>query len=256
MKKLYRSAHSIAISYGPNVRTDTSDLLIGDDGYYNRGLGWHPDGAFTGKFTTPMSHWFHYCMSWSQASRTIKIFLNGDQIGSGTTGRETLISAAGDFFLGHNPGDGRDNWMFGGQLFNLNMFSVELSPTEISKVARSGLCSNEEEKMGEKRVLKWEYILNVTRSGSVTEVDTGCPSREQLLEQVVNLATLQEQTREKLDRKLDSVIAQLADMKRSEEDELGVDANWTKKGRHEECESHSSCLPFLFNYEIILLFMI
>jgi DNA repair exonuclease SbcCD ATPase subunit len=53
------------------------------------------------------------------------------------------------------------------------MFSEVLSAADIKKIAEGGLCADLEE-FEETRVLRWEDILDRSRSGSVTESDTGC----------------------------------------------------------------------------------
>ena len=224
LKKLHSSGHSMVFSYD-KYPPSWCQILVGDDGYYNRALDSMLDGTLTSKFTIAMGNWFHYCSSWSQSSRTHKIYLNGEQIGSGTTRKESLLSLNGTIFMGRNPETGNPHWVFGGEVFKLNLFSRKLSSIEIERIARSGLCSREEEKFTKSRYLKWEYILGVPRTGSVTEVDSGCPTREQLLGQ---LATFQNQTLGKLEsfqnntqRQLDEVAEKLEQLRSTSRSKVG-----------------------------------
>ena len=75
----------------------------------------------------------------------------------------------------HNYGDGfQDTNAFGGELFKANVFSKELSASEVQDMWKGGLCSEVEEKYGRTRYLKWEDILLEDKSGNVTEIDVGC----------------------------------------------------------------------------------
>ena len=136
---------------------------------------------------------------------TQKIYLNGELIGSGTTSKGSSLTLGGSIFMGRNPSTAAEHWIFGGQLFKLNLFSERLNSTAINKMATSGLCSTEEEKYPNSRLLKWEDILQLPRNGAVSEVDSGCPSREQLVERI-------DKSNEKLNRledKIDKIIVLL-----------------------------------------------
>ena len=136
---------------------------------------------------------------------TQKTHLNGELIGSGTTSKGSSLTLGGSIFMGRNPSTAAEHWIFGGQLFKLNLFSERLNSTAINKMATSGLCSTEEEKYPNSRLLKWEDILQLPRNGAVSEVDSGCPSREQLVERI-------DKSNEKLNRledKIDKIIVLL-----------------------------------------------
>jgi len=64
-------------------------------------------------------------------------------------------------------------YRFGGILYQFNMFADVLSAADIKKIANGGLCFELDE-LSETRVLRWEDILKKSRSGSVTDIDTGC----------------------------------------------------------------------------------
>ena len=235
LKKLHVSSHSMVFSYD-KYPPSHHQILVGDDGYYNRALDSMLDGTLTGKFTIAKRNWFHYCASWSQSSQTHKIYLNGEQVGSGTTKKESSLSLNGTIFMGRNPNTGGTQWVFGGEVFKLNMFSRKLSSTEIERIARSGLCSTEEEKFKKSRYLRWEYILGVPRTGSVTEVDSGCPTREQLLGELESfqnqtlgeLESFQNQTLGELEsfqnqtqRQLDKIAEKLEQLRSTSRSKVG-----------------------------------
>ena len=55
------------------------------------------------------------------------------------------------------------------------MFGKELTAVEVKDMNDAGICSNvEEEKYNAVRFIKWEDILQKTKTGNVKEVDTGC----------------------------------------------------------------------------------
>ena len=61
------------------------------------------------------------------------------------------------------------SYVFGGQLFQLNMFPEVLSAESIRKIAEGGLCFDMSE-VSSVPVLKWEEVMAKSRSGNVTEV--------------------------------------------------------------------------------------
>ena len=72
VKKLRSVSYSAPFAYHGN------ELWMSDSGAYNRLFGSTSlDNALTSKFTVPMGTWFSYCSTWSFASRTYHIYLNG-----------------------------------------------------------------------------------------------------------------------------------------------------------------------------------
>ena len=167
-------------------------VTLGDDGYnwvagatldlqskYNRGIG----------------TWFHVCLTWSNEDRRVMVYLDGGLIGtSGGTRRSILPSGNRLICLGNRAPEikGRD-FVFGGDLFKLNIYNRVLTETEIKNMA-SSMCSNQEEKLASIKVLSWEDI-EIRRSGDVSEIPIRCqentwlPQMKQLndsLQQVIN----------------------------------------------------------------------
>jgi hypothetical protein len=65
-------------------------------------------------------------------------------------------------------------------MMRLNIYGKELSAAEILEMYNGGRCSDEAERKHQKvRHITWESILTKTRTGNVTEVDTGCPVPEE-----------------------------------------------------------------------------
>ncbi|XP_063683645.1 uncharacterized protein LOC134818143 [Bolinopsis microptera] len=62
------------------------------------------------------------------------------------------------------------SYIFGGQIYQFNIFSEALSSADVKKIAEGGLCMDLTEFSGTGD-LRWEYILSQSRSGSVREVE-------------------------------------------------------------------------------------
>jgi hypothetical protein len=55
------------------------------------------------------------------------------------------------------------------------MFSKELTATEVAEISSGGLCSQIPEQLEKYRVIKWEDILKLSRSGTVQDfIDPSC----------------------------------------------------------------------------------
>ena len=160
------------------VSGSINEILISDDGSYNHifDQGWNLSFYFSG--LSGAGKWFHYCYTWSYSSLTQRIYLNGQQIGSRSTAYGRRLQIGGVFLLGNDqdgsPGNGLQDYnAFGGELYKTNLFSKELSSSEIQEMAQNK-CSDVERKYGEMRVIKWEDIQSLTRNGDVTDSKSGC----------------------------------------------------------------------------------
>ena len=157
------------------VSGSTNEIFVSADGYYNMIFDSHNaylDSHLSGLAGT----WYHYCMTWGYSSRTRRIYINGLQIDSRTTSSGRRLTTGGYLVLGndqngYDPGpSGFDpNYIFGGELYQLNLFSKELSSSEVLEMSRNK-CSNVERSYGSKRVIKWEDILTLRRNGDITDV--------------------------------------------------------------------------------------
>ena len=162
--------------------------------------------SYHSRFTSPAGKWFNLCLTWSISSATSSLYLDGDLVGTDSTTSRNL-NTGGGMCLGrlHPSYSSSSRYVFGGELFNLNLFSEVLSASEIKKAAQEGLCSRSLQHL-ESRVLKWEYIVSRSKSGSVVETDTGC---EKTVEFNYNLTALLNETTVRLENELDVVTKTL-----------------------------------------------
>ena len=170
VKSLRSSGSPSWLSYAAG--SSANEILISDHGNYNHifNSGWDLQSYFT----VPSGTWYHYCYTWSSSSRTQKVYLNGQEIGSRSTASGRNLLTDGYLVIGNDqngsPGKGMGSeYIFGGELYKLNFFSKELSSSEVQEMAK-GMCSEVERTYGDVRSIKWEDILQRERNGDVTEV--------------------------------------------------------------------------------------
>ena len=156
----------------------TNEIFISADGYYNQIFSSH--GADIRSHLSGLAGtWYHYCMTWSYSSRTRRIYLNGRQIHSTTTSSGRLLRTGGYLVLGNDqngfPGTSGfgASYIFGGELYQLNFFSKELSSSEVQEMSQNK-CSYVERSYGDIRIIKWKDILSLTRNGYIVDIDSGC----------------------------------------------------------------------------------
>ena len=172
VKSLRSSGHPCWLSYA--VGSSINEVLISDDGVYQFMFD-SSLGALRSKFSdVPSGTWYHYCCTWSSSSRAHKVYLNGQEIGSRSTASGRNLLTDGYLVIGNDqngsPGEGMGSeYIFGGELYELNFFSKELSNSEVQEMAK-GMCSEAEGTYGDVRSIKWEDILQRERNGDVTEV--------------------------------------------------------------------------------------
>ena len=181
------SSHPVLFEY----HAGGNEILIASDGKYNRVVADTGLDSLQSKFTHPVGSWYHYCVSWSLASRTIRLYLDGRLIGSDQTDSGRALTMGGRLWF-NRLGYGRhQHHVFGGDIFQFNIYSDVLSASSIKKIAEGGLCHDLSE-FDRIRILSWENIFARSRTGDVTEV-VGCNRREleldvQLKESEANLA--------------------------------------------------------------------
>ena len=157
----------------------------------------------------------------------MRVYLNGREIGSLSTSSSRRLGTGGYLVIGNDqngsPGSGMGTpWIFGGELYKLNLFSKELSSSEVLEMSRDK-CSEIELTYGEVRSIKWEEILQRSRNGDVREIDSGCISpRERLqqsevklnetLEELKNTSQLLNETRSELGRVKEDKAAKNAEL--------------------------------------------
>ena len=123
-----------------------------------------------------IGEWHHICVSWSISSRSKRSYYDGVQIGSETTPSGRKPEVPGSFMLGqyNHYYDGRatsSGHYFGGELFETNVFKIQLTASQIQEMYTLGRCANKSEALKQSTYLSWEDILQAKRNGSVTEVE-------------------------------------------------------------------------------------
>ena len=173
IRKLYTTYYPTWFSYATSEQSH--EIQIGDDGYETRIFGDESD--LRSLYTVSPGTWFHNCMSWDTSSQRRDVYLDGVLIDSKATPAGRTLGQGGYLLLGNEQsglGSGMDNYdIFGGEMYKLNVFSRKLSDSEIKRMSRNK-CSCEEVTFSEERMIKWEDILLKTRTGTVTEIDSGC----------------------------------------------------------------------------------
>ena len=230
VRSLRTSGDPSWLSYA--VSGSINEILISDDGDYNFifDSGWNLKSHFSGLSGT--GTWFHYCYTWSYSSRTQKVYLNGRQIGSRTKSSGRRFRTGGYLVIGNDqnvsPGTGMSSdYIFGGELYKLNLFSKELSSSEVLEMSRDK-CTETELTYGDVRSVKWEEILQRSRNGDVREIDSGCSPRElrvrlqqsevklnETLEELKNASQLLNETRSELGRLKEEKAAKDTEMVRT-----------------------------------------
>ena len=135
------------------------------------------DSDLRSLYTVSPGTWFHNCMAWDTDTQRRDVYLDGVLIDSKATPAGRTLGQGGYLLLGNEQsglGSGMDNNnIFAGEMYNFNIFDRKLSDSEIKKIFRDK-CLCVEETFGEERVIKWEDILLKTRTGTVTEIESGC----------------------------------------------------------------------------------
>ncbi|XP_063680202.1 uncharacterized protein LOC134815584 [Bolinopsis microptera] len=145
------------------------EIYIGSDGRVNMVVGDESLNSLESKFTTPLGRWFSYCLTWSLATRTSKLYLDGNLIATAQTPSGRALTMGGTLFFNRFSHSTNSGYIFGGQISQFNIYSDVLSSESIQKITEGGLCFDLEE-FSEIRVLRWEVILDRSRNGNVREV--------------------------------------------------------------------------------------
>ena len=120
--------------------------------------------------------WHHICLSWSISSRSKRSYYDGVQIGLETTPSGRKLGVPGSLMFGQchysYGGEGiQRRYYFGGELFETNVFKIQLTASQIQEMYSLGRCANKSETLKQSTYLSWEDILQVERNGNVTEVE-------------------------------------------------------------------------------------
>ena len=150
--------------------TTTYEILLRADGndIYIQGSS----SNWGSGFTISRNTWHHVCVSWSVSSRTYRYYVNTRQLGTKITTSGELMETGGDITIGKLRGHGSSTHMFTGEIAYLNVYAKELTSDEITRIVRGGRCSNMiyPDPLESYREIKWENIVQIARTGSVTDV--------------------------------------------------------------------------------------
>ena len=158
---------------------DTEEMLISDAAFFkllNRRIN-YPTG------TTTLGSWNHMCVTFSYSKGTVRSFYNGEPFGQKNTPTGRKLDRTGSLMLGNYHLSGGhafpDNY-FGGELYNTNFLSVELSADQINDLYKAGRCSDYSDKFAYETVLSWEDIVALQRdaTGNVTYVKLECDNND------------------------------------------------------------------------------
>ena len=157
------------------TREGVNKIQSTDNGYFYT-LGINLD--LRSNVTDLIGTWRHMCLTWRLSTRTARAYIDGTEIGSRTTpsGRGPWLDGylvLGNEFDKYGRGF-QDRHAFGGELYKVNVFNKELSAGQVKEMSDSGMCSDVEDKYGERRRLKWEEMVLEEKSGNVIEIGVGC----------------------------------------------------------------------------------
>ena len=166
IKKLRQSDLTIWFGYCKG-----NEIVLSDSGSYNHWFGGY--AGWRNILTVASGEWYHLCTTWSQSSNNLRAYHNGNLIkeGSGNPVPVGGNMVIGDDCLG-GGNDGRSaGYPFGGEMTKLNVFSKELTASEVKMMSDAGLGSDIEETYGLVRRIRWEDILLLPRTGNVAEIE-------------------------------------------------------------------------------------
>lgn len=122
--------------------------------------------------------WYHLCFTWEPGN--MDFYINGVKITTTGTAPAGQIIQGGHLVLGQEQdtiGGGYDiNYVFGGQMYNMNVFKKKLPLEDVAAMFFSGRCAHLPKCIRYDVILSWEQIIEAKRSGAVTVVDAGCNS--------------------------------------------------------------------------------
>ena len=186
MRRVYTGTiHQVVLHF--HTSSQYWEILISPTGQYNRVAGSGDVDSLNSKFTTPVGTWLHYCVSWTTSTHTIQVYLNGVQVASGQVSYRRQLHTPGTLTIGRAFPNTNPAYIFGGEVFDLNMYTKVLSPEVISRMASRTVCRGAGEYEEDRyRVFRWEQLLEQSRSGAVMEIDMRdtCELEKQLAQQI------------------------------------------------------------------------
>ena len=195
--------------------SSNDEIRITDNGYSEMFTG--PSLNTINRLTINTGTWNHYCMCWSNSSRTADVYYDAVKVGSFMTDSGRSLYTGGVLVLGqsHKP-YGRNHTRrgnlhaFGGELFKLNMFSKKFTAAEVRAMYQAGMCSEAEKIHGSYRRLTWESILQQRRKGNVQLVDSSVSCS---LIDIENEIAVTQRELEEVEGRLDNKETELQEIK-------------------------------------------
>ena len=217
--------------YRPVFQASGYELVMTANGPYISILG--QVQHLQSKISVAKGTWFHECVTWSTSSGTHRVYINGKEIGAKST-PDRLMKATGALTLG-NYGGNNNAWMFGGEMVYLNFYAKELSASEVASMSQRGMCSHiaDVDEHESSRVIKWEDLVKIGRSGTVTDIDiTDCRYLKEILEesdQRFNETVQLENELEDVSTRLNSTLAELEETQAEKvENKQKLEDVWTR----------------------------
>ena len=197
------SAHRTFFSYH-----SSQELIILADGSYTGIFG--SFRHLQSKHLVPKGTWHFVCVTWSLESRDHKFYVNGVLLGSKQTAAGRSLKTGGELWIGKWTTTS-SNHDFAGEMAYLNVYAKELSSSEIARMVELGMCSIEVDKHESSRVIRWEDLLELERSGTITDAYLGECLVVKLADEI---RAEKEKIEEKMSTKLNSTIAELEETQR------------------------------------------
>ena len=154
-----------------NYYASSHEIMMTADGNHMYIQGWSSGNSWGSSASISINTWYHQCVTWSASSREFRYYVDTRLVGTKTTAYARLMKTGGDITIGKHRGTSNSNYFFTGEIAYLNVYAKELTISEITKIVRGGRCSNMiyPDPLESYREIKWESIVQIARSGSVTE---------------------------------------------------------------------------------------
>jgi len=126
------------------------------------------------------NEWYHVCLTWSASTGKMDYYVNGVLVKSKGTSASTIRSG-GILILGQDQdsygGSFDVNQAFGGDLYQVNVFSRKLLLEDIGAMYYDGRCSQLASSLVHDIVISWKDILGAHRNGAVQVTSAECNPR-------------------------------------------------------------------------------
>ena len=140
------------------------DIVMRDSSHYFNMLKQYTSTGIT----APLNEWHHQCLTWSFATETTKFYYNGKLLKSATTPSGRKLKMGGSIAIGQAHLSTNlevdffgQYFSFGGEIHDLNIFTIQLADEDVSELYEYGMCSQYVESLSKDMMfLKWDDLLN------------------------------------------------------------------------------------------------